>query len=191
MSSIPKIVLHDPEGHRHEILRERVADDSINVDETPATKSIGGKVQLAGSVLKLVSQMCFTTWNERYLVLQGGYIFKFDSPQSSKQKGSPIELLSCQIQETTMSHQHFVLSLSTIRKDYCFAFKSSDELATWVNAIKQAQTRAVRRSLGHEKSSNEEQLADSIARDILDTKQRIEEREASREVELSNSQNFY
>eukprot|EP00475_Leptophrys_vorax_P029783 TRINITY_DN4401_c0_g1_i2.p1 TRINITY_DN4401_c0_g1~~TRINITY_DN4401_c0_g1_i2.p1 ORF type:complete len:108 (-),score=16.96 TRINITY_DN4401_c0_g1_i2:357-680(-) len=81
MSSIPKIVLHDPEGHRHEILRERVADDSINVDETPATKSIGGKVQLAGSVLKLVSQMCFTTWNERYLVLQGGYIFKFDSPQ--------------------------------------------------------------------------------------------------------------
>ena len=42
-----------------------------------------------------------------------------------------------------------ILGVSTLRKEYCFAFESADERTRWVQAIQEQKQKAIKQKLGH------------------------------------------
>lgn len=147
-------------------------------------------------------------WKSRYMILLGSYLYKFVDPQSANAgpKGTPIPLETIdavQVVEGPVLDNNdiaeallrtppmytTVVCVSTFRKRHYFAARSREEATLWVNSVQEARQEAIRRALGHapkDSYPSEWCYFDRLGQSQLQSRERIRNRLAQREVELTS-----
>jgi hypothetical protein len=141
-------------------------------------------------------------WKQRYLILCGSYLYKFNNQSSPVPKGSPFQLKSLDVDITT--RQEFpelaqlppgyssVFCISTLRRKHYYAVADNDEALTWVRSLQEARQEAITRNMGHANHvpyPKSWDYFDSLAKNLIKSKERIKEKmEGSRmkELEMTN-----
>jgi hypothetical protein len=153
-------------------------------------------------------------WKQRYLILIGSFLYKFEDHLSSSPKGTPFPLeavetdlvfVSPSIIPSRLSYHEDVgldfavaklpvgyeaiFAVSTLRKRHYYAVPSREDASAWIHALRQARQEAITRSLGHGKTPypRSHEYFDQLARSLVQSKDRIKAKmEASniRELEM-------
>eukprot|EP00742_Colponemidia_sp_Colp-10_P008635 GILJ01009365.1.p1 GENE.GILJ01009365.1~~GILJ01009365.1.p1 ORF type:complete len:201 (-),score=25.87 GILJ01009365.1:176-778(-) len=97
---------------------------------------------------------CFKpTWQRRYFILKGQFIFRYASPSGKKPKGTPIPIESMSVSEDNDTigpdGRRYCFVLSSIRKDFIISAGSADERSAWIRAIRAAKERSIKERMGH------------------------------------------
>mmetsp|Transcript_23506 Transcript_23506/g.37765 ORF Transcript_23506/g.37765 Transcript_23506/m.37765 type:complete len:183 (-) Transcript_23506:294-842(-) len=127
---------------------------------------------------------CFCdVWKRRWVVLQGGYIFKFERKDSKRPKGLPISVTetSASIERNTSDTDQYgkVLCISSISKKQVFATDDDEELYEWIEAIQKAKNDTIKQRLGHMEIGSEDAYAHRAGARLEKFKARIEGRDAA------------
>lgn len=87
----------------------------------------------------------FSQWKERYLVLIGSYLYRFESELGETVKGCPIPIDSCFVNLL----QDGFFEVVTLRKKYLVKVGSPGEAKDWVEALKDRKLQAIKENMGH------------------------------------------
>lgn len=87
----------------------------------------------------------FPPYKPRFLVLIGNFLYRYSSEHSDSVKGVPIPIDGV----TVKSLGECSFEVATIRKTYTIKVSSADEVAQWVDAIRQRKLAAIKESMGH------------------------------------------
>jgi hypothetical protein len=141
-------------------------------------------------------------WKQRYLILCGSYIFKFNNKSSPVPKGSPFQVKNLDVDIAT--GQEFpelaklppgyssVFCISTLRRKHYYAVADKDEALTWVRSLQETRQESITRNMGHANHvpyPKSWDYFDSLAKNLVKSKERIKEKmEGSRmrELEMTN-----
>lgn len=154
------------------------------------------------------------TWERRFLILLGGYLYKFqtDTNPSAEPKGTPLAIDAVDINlldseakgDMTIDDASLAFALlpppaclglfvvSTLRKRHYYATGTADDASTWVHSLRQARDEAIKRKMGHaavDSYPTKWTHYDRLGKGVADRKDRIRRRmEESniRELEMSN-----
>jgi hypothetical protein len=88
----------------------------------------------------------FPKWKNRYFILVGNYLFRYSSEHGESPKGVPIPIDSVTVRH---AEEDCCFTVSMIRKVYTMKVASEDECSSWIDAIRERKTTAIRESLGH------------------------------------------
>ena len=106
------------------------------------------------SLLSYLFPCIFEKWKQRYLVLVGNYIYRFENKMSTKTKGVPIPLDSARIARDAISDSHVII-VKTIRKSYLFRFDTEEQAESWFTAMKERKLKSIQERMGHSPISKE------------------------------------
>lgn len=112
----------------------------------------------------------FARWKNRFLVLLGNYLYRFESNVGEHVKGVPIPLDTLSISKLEGSELEFI----TIRKIYVLRFGSELEASEWMEAIRLRKLQAVKESLGHAKVKLEIKRIDALSERIFSKRLKID-----------------
>lgn len=87
-------------------------------------------------------------WKERYFVLIGSYLFRFESQHSITPKGTPLPVDVCDVSMDVVDEKPCVV-VRTLRGDSVLASDSPGECKEWIDAINRAKQRTIKERLGH------------------------------------------
>ena len=110
----------------------------------------------------------FKQWKQRYFVIIGNYLFRFDSENGEKPKGIPIPLDSSKI--SILNIEEFTFEVWMIRKLYTFKASSKDECRKWVRLLNDRKAEAIRENLGHAPLSKSIKLTNKVATNLVKSK---------------------
>ena len=99
----------------------------------------------SNSYLPFFLPCIYKKWKRRYFILCGNYLFRYSDEFGEKPKGVPIPLGSCQIKALNS----FDFEISTLRKQYVIRTDSETNRDTWLKAIRERKSQAVRETMGH------------------------------------------
>ena len=103
----------------------------------------------SNNILSYMFPCFFPRYNERYLVLIGGYLYRFKSLHDDSIKGVPIPLDGIITIAVNNKIDNFSFEIRMIRKNYTFMVDSLSEVNEWVSAIKERQQLSIRERMGH------------------------------------------
>ena len=103
------------------------------------------------------------SWKERYLILCGSYLYKYQDRSSSVPKGSPFDIETI---NTDIIHIHndilsdvqigdlptgytSIFVVSTLRRKHYYAVSNNEEAMIWVRSINDARQEAITMNMGH------------------------------------------
>eukprot|EP00657_Telonema_sp_P-1_P008191 TRINITY_DN28931_c0_g1_i1.p1 TRINITY_DN28931_c0_g1~~TRINITY_DN28931_c0_g1_i1.p1 ORF type:complete len:163 (+),score=16.87 TRINITY_DN28931_c0_g1_i1:192-680(+) len=109
-------------------------------------------------------------YNVRFVVLKGGYLYKFSNPESTSTLGRPIALLGSKIVDKTDN----TFTLSTFPKDYVFRAGDNAELEAWFSAILDQTQLVLKQEKGHAEVAPADVWSNKLAFESLDRKHRIQ-----------------
>lgn len=116
------------------------------------------KPSYSGSVMKQSNALIvwllpcfFDIWQPRFLILAGGYLFRFKCTSSQSTKGSPIPLASSTVEVSRDDVTAF--EMKSLRKTYSFKCVDARTCLSWVRAIRLRKSEAVREDMGHVRPS--------------------------------------
>ena len=148
------------------------------------------------------------SWKQRYLILCGSYLYKFNHQASKVPKGSPfaVETIetdtvlpssgtssgSYELSEVSLGSlppgYTSVFSVSTLRRHHYYAVSDPEEAMLWIRSLVEARQETITRNMGHSRQVPYPQswkYFDQLAQTFLKSKERIQERmEHSRMREL-------
>jgi len=142
------------------------------------------------------------SWQQRYLILCGSFLYKFQDQSSTVPKGAPFEVES--IGTEAVANKVFpelgslppgfssVFSVSTLRRKHYYAVADSEETMLWVRSLQEARQEAITRNMGHAANvpyPKSWSHFNSLGKGLVRSKERIKERlERSnlREMEMTN-----
>lgn len=91
-------------------------------------------------------------WRERYFILSGSYLFRFESEHGDAPKGVPIPVEACTFNAEDVDEggdrQHLI-HISSLRKNYVLKADTREVRDEWVAVLKQSKLRATKERLGH------------------------------------------
>lgn len=106
----------------------------VGIIECPSADSLGEPAYSGWLEKKGFKCGCFPSWKRRWMILQGGYIFKFEGTNSKKPTGLPIPVLDITAGVAPIDPKakggahHAILHISTLRREYIFGSDSQDDL---------------------------------------------------------------
>lgn len=144
------------------------------------------------------------TWNERYLIQIGKYLYRFSyknddshsTPPQMKSKGSPIPLDQIQIKLISKSsilldHDREIRSLREDLPSFCdgffslsfggetkyYACQTEEDAVTWVNSLQEGRQSAITNNMGHDQRPYPKnwKYIDSLGEQLYKRKDRIKE----------------
>lgn len=111
---------------------------------------------------------CKDAWRERYFVLAGRFLFRFDSDAGAKPKGTPLPVEGCTFRAVRSGEEDddgdygggdgdgggstasaCGLLVSTVRQEYVLRCSSEEDRDAWLAALASAQHRAIKENMGH------------------------------------------
>jgi PH domain len=140
------------------------------------------------------------TWKRRYLILLGGYLYKFDTDNDkSHPKGSPIPLDGLNVHLVTSIHEYDfggvtinelglpsnhnrgggIFYVSNINKTTYYACTNADDAQTWVNSIREGRQETIKRNMGHSINDSYPKIwdhYDTLGKSLTQSKHRIRTR---------------
>jgi len=119
---------------------------------------------------------CAKEYNRRFIILSGGYLYRFTDAENDHPKGIPIPIESITIHKI----DEFTFELKTIRKHYIFRTYSAEECSQWIAAIVDRKRMAIKESMGHVDVSSTVNSNNKAAKQLYDHKMK-------REVEQANA----
>lgn len=154
------------------------------------------------------------TWQRRYLILLGSFLYKFVDSSHPKNgpKGSPFSLETIEANivpsgpaeiakddsdemavalEQLPAGWSCVFVVSTLRKKHYYATADYEQAQVWVNSLRQARSESIRRSMGHAPEGSYPKIwdyYDSQGRSLVKSKERIQarlEQSSMKELEMS------
>eukprot|EP00467_Chlorarachnion_reptans_P020930 CAMPEP_0114503680 /NCGR_PEP_ID=MMETSP0109-20121206/9782_1 /TAXON_ID=29199 /ORGANISM="Chlorarachnion reptans, Strain CCCM449" /LENGTH=161 /DNA_ID=CAMNT_0001681735 /DNA_START=232 /DNA_END=714 /DNA_ORIENTATION=- len=118
----------------------------------PSARSLRNPIK-SGWLYKYKSGTCgmCPSWRRRWVVLQGGYLFKFENKDSKKPKGLPISVTESQISIDGSESDDLrkIMRISSIAKQQLFYAEDNSEILRWLSAIQTAKNQAIKQRLGH------------------------------------------
>ena len=195
-------------------------DDDLSFGTNLSAKSlIEASPQQHGQVLKLHVPILYTilpeflkriilswsflaflgpSWKQRYLILCGSFLYKFNNQGSKKTKGSPFPVETTDVDIAGISAlpelctlppgYSGMFSVSTLRREHYYAVLDNEEAAMWVRSLNEARQATITRNMGH--SSNMPypkswQHFDSLGKGIVKASERVKQKiETSRMSEM-------
>mmetsp|Transcript_99334 Transcript_99334/g.195107 ORF Transcript_99334/g.195107 Transcript_99334/m.195107 type:complete len:213 (+) Transcript_99334:105-743(+) len=136
----------------------------------------------ARSVLPYLFPCWFKPWKQRFLVLVGGFLYRFESEFGVKVKGVPIPLDSISISY----RGECMFEVSMIRKVYRFKTDSEQDAFDWVKAISARKSEAIREALGHAPLDASTRRANNVANAMFHKKLQSERLDAESSLSLSD-----
>lgn len=137
------------------------------------------------------------TWESRFLILLGRFLYKFTDRHNPKAppKGRPVavdladfyqleednlmfEEIATALQERPLGFRH-VFVVSTWRKRHFFVAPTREDATTWVHSLTQARQEAIQRSMGHAPRDScppSWNQFDNLGNNLVKTKERIEQK---------------
>lgn len=116
----------------------------------------------------------YPSYKIRFVVVAGGFIYKFKSENAEKPKGIPIPLDCSDIHVCSNDDASF--EVYTLRKRYLFRGHSAEDCNEWVSSIKVRKVATIKEQLGHVQLSNDvatlNKAADGMFHDKLDSEGR-------------------
>lgn len=140
------------------------------------------------------------TWEQRYLILCGSFLYKFKDQTSEVPKGSPFTLETINVDIVAGGIPEFgnlppgfsaVFLVSTLRRQHYYAVADIDEARVWIRSIRDARQETITRNMGHAAAmpySNAWKYFDGLGRTLVKSKERIREKMDEynmREMEMS------
>ena len=110
----------------------------------------------------------FKQWKQRYFIIIGNFLFRFDSENGEKPKGIPIPLDSSKI--SILNIEEFTFEVWMIRKLYTFKASSKEECRKWVKLLNDRKAEAIRENLGHAPLSKSVKLTNKAATTLIKSK---------------------
>jgi len=155
--------------------------------------------------LSLFGGFLIPRWERRYLVILGGYLYKFvNDTTSTNPKGSPIPLESIEVRmvsiingpNTTTIHDDdegavevvkdrlpegytCIFSIRTVRKTQYYAVSNEEQALVWINSLRQARQESITRNMGHAPKDSYPtswSYYDNLAERYVQKKQRIRDK---------------
>eukprot|EP00934_Nitzschia_sp_Nitz4_P004335 Nitzschia sp. Nitz4//scaffold131_size63436//12955//13617//NITZ4_006266-RA/size63436-processed-gene-0.96-mRNA-1//1//CDS//3329535241//4325//frame0 len=141
------------------------------------------------------------SWEQRYLILCGSFLYKFQDQVSTTPKGAPFDLETINVE--LVKNGRFpelgklppgytsVFCVSTLRRKHYYAVVDEEEALLWSRCLKDARQEAITRNMGHAANVPYPQswtYYDSLGRNLVKSKERIRERLDEynmREMEMS------
>ena len=165
-------------------------------------------------IRKLVSSIRFLSflapqWERRYLIVLGGYLYKFRDDASAEPKGTPtpLEAIEARLRpdDDASAGGNFLFDdetlpagckggfvVATSRKTYRYATSNREDALTWVNALRESRQEAITRNMGHAPKGSYPaawKTFDLLARKFVGSKDRIRSRMEQhnlRELEMAS-----
>ncbi len=128
---------------------------------------------------------CRRKWKlNRFIIVAGGFIYRFKDETSIKLKGVPISLAHASVKglrfttkenESNEIEEPFCFEVATLRKRYVFRASSATECKEWVDFLTRRKFATIKEGLGHAEVSAplrglnakaRRMIAEKIARDI-------------------------
>jgi len=160
-----------------------------------------GYVKKRGYRLRGLCKCCKPIWKDRYLVMAGGFLFRYSSEQAKSPKGAPIPLANATIfaledginenpLRTRSPDGNILLHcfiVSTIRNEYVFGTDDEEERDRWITDLTEEKQLAIKESLGHTKPGKGFKLAKKLGIKIFKEKigKEMQETARYRETEMS------
>ena len=110
----------------------------------------------------------FKQWKERFFIVIGNFLFRFDSENGEKPKGIPIPLDSSKI--SILNIDECTLEIWMIRKVYTLRASSKEECRRWVKLLNDRKAEAIRENLGHVPISKTVKLTNKVATGLVKAK---------------------
>jgi hypothetical protein len=88
----------------------------------------------------------YPKWKQRYLVLAGNYLYRFENEHGTEIKGIPIPIDTAMF---TIDESRCLIELKTIRKNYIFYFNSPKGTKVWYDALQKRKHLSIKENLGH------------------------------------------
>jgi len=141
------------------------------------------------------------SWKQRYLVLCGSFLYKFNDETAEVPKGSPFDMETIAVKtidgtlpelSTLPPNFSSVFSVSTFQKHHYYAVMDQEEALIWIRTLKEARQEIIKRNMGHSSGMPYPQswaYFDSLGRSLVKSKQRIRQRMEDynmREMEMSS-----
>lgn len=98
------------------------------------------------SILRYLCPCFISEFKDRYFILVGSYLYRFESLQAEKTKGIPIPLESIQ---RIIKLDEITFEIITIRKTYMIQTYSSSECTNWINSLRERKAMAIKQEMGH------------------------------------------
>jgi hypothetical protein len=142
------------------------------------------------------------SWQQRYLILCGSFLYKFKDQTSNVPKGSPFEVETSNVEMLT--NEIFpelgslppgfttVFSVSTLRRQHHYVVADNEEAMLWVRSLQEARQEIITRNMGHASHvpyPKSWSYFDSLGKSLVRSKERIKdrlERSSLREMEMTN-----
>lgn len=135
-------------------------------------------------------------WKRRYLIVLGGYLYRFKDENSPTPKGAPVTIDNTEARiisrgDTSTSNEFnclldllpdgcdTVFEVSSLSKTQYFAVESREEALAWVNSIRQTRQDSITRNMGHSKNvpyPKQWESFDASAKRLQEQKERIKNR---------------
>lgn len=110
----------------------------------------------------------FKPWKERFFIVIGNYLFRFDSENGEKPKGIPIPLDCSKISIVNIEECTFEIWM--IRKGYTIRATSKEECRRWVKLLNDRKAEAIRENLGHAPLSKSVKLTNKVGTNLVKAK---------------------
>ncbi len=140
------------------------------------------------------------TWEQRYLILCGSFLYKFKDQTSEVPKGSPFAVETINVETISEGIPEFgnlpvgftsIFLVSTLRRQHYYAVADIDEARVWIRSIREARQETITRNMGHSAAmpySKAWNYFDGLGRSLIKSKERIREKMDEynmREMEMS------
>lgn len=130
--------------------------------------------------LSIILPCLFQRWKQRYLVLIGGFLYRFEGVNGYKMKGVPLPVDGILV--SIYSDDRSIIEVASIYKTYRFRMESVFVAQAWLDAFSQRKAQWIREGLGHTPVPESLQRINRIAKSIYDGKMSIESRLVEEEV---------
>ncbi|GAX20954.1 hypothetical protein FisN_1Lu385 [Fistulifera solaris] len=162
-------------------------------------------IQRCVASVPVLNRFSCPSWEARYLVLLGSYLYKFEDHVTQRDtpshpKGSPLALSSLEAfivdnnslrclpigNERTPLEVGTLFCVSTFRKQYYYCASDHEQALVWVNSIMEAKQEAVKRSMGHAQTDSYPkswEYYDRLGRSLKSQNERIRMRVERKELQ--------
>lgn len=118
---------------------------------------------------------CAKQYRRRFIILSGGYLYRFTDAENDHPKGIPIPVESISVHKI----DELTFELRTLRKNYVFRAYSAEECSQWVNVIVERKRMAIKESMGHSNVSKQVLASNKAAKQLYNEKMKRETEQAN------------
>lgn len=146
----------------------RVGSKPSAQDVLPLASRTGYLGKKSNSFLSYFFPWWFPPYKIRFVVIAGGYIYKFKSENAEKPKGIPIPLDCSDIHKSSIDDVSF--EIYTLRKRYIFRGQSEEDCKDWISSINARKAASIKEKMGHSQVSSDLSALNKTADRMFHTK---------------------